>query len=216
MRTHLLLKNIAGAAFLGLLATGSSLAQQLRQVGNFEQLSASGACDVVLTQGPTTSVKVVTEPELERYIKTEVRDGVLTIYRDKDAPRNLFNNRKVTVHVSCPRLSGLRSSGASDITSTSTFEADSFTIVASGASDITLGLNARQLTVTASGASDIKLKGRAERQQVRLSGSSDYSATGLQSRYAEVQASGSSDAYVSAEQLKASASGASDIQNRRK
>ncbi len=206
----------AAAALLscGTLSVGH--AQQLRNVGPFDQLKASGACDVVLTQGPATTVKVVTEGELERYIKTDVQNGTLTIYRDKDAPSSWFNNKKVTVYVTCPRLRGIETSGASDVKSTSTFEADEFTIKASGASDVTLGLNTRRLTVTASGASDIDLKGRADRQQIRLSGSSDYNAYGLQSRQADVQASGSSDAYVSAEQLTSHASGASDIHNRRK
>ena len=71
------------------------------------------------------------------------------------------------MYVTCPRLSGIETSGASDIKSTSTFEADNFTIRASGASDVTLGLNTRQLTVTASGASDVELRGRADRQQVQ-------------------------------------------------
>ena len=214
MPTSSLLQNLAATVLLGLLSAGSSWAQQLRPVSSFDKLRASSACDVVLTQGAATSVKVVTDAELERYIKTEVANGVLVIYRAKDAPASLFNQKKVTVYVTCPRLTGLQASGASDIKSTSTFEADNFSIEASGASDVTLGLNTRQLTVTASGASDIKLTGRADRQQIRLSGSSDYHASNLQSQQADVQASGSSDAYVAAVQLTSRASGSSDIRNK--
>ncbi|MBT9393177.1 DUF2807 domain-containing protein [Hymenobacter sp. NST-14] len=216
MRTVSLLRAGAAVALLscGILSTGH--AQQRRSVGSFEKLRASGACDVVLTQGATTEVKVVTDGELEPYIKTEVQDGTLTIYRAKDAPSSWFSTHKVTVYVTCPRLRGIETSGASDVRSTSTFEADEFTIKASGASDVTLGLNTRQLTVTASGASDVELRGRADRQQVRLSGSSDYKASDLQSQQADVQASGASDASVSARQLTSHASGASDIHNRTK
>ena len=214
MRIVSLFRAGAAVALLSFCTLSAGHAQQRRSVGSFDKLRASGACDVVLTQGATTEVKVVTDGELERYIKTEVQNGTLTIYRDKDAPSSWFSTHKVTVYVTCPRLSGIETSGASDIKSSSTFEADNFTIKASGASDVTLGLNTRQLTVTASGASDVELRGRADRQQVRLSGSSDYNATNLQSQQADVQASGSSDAYVSAQQLTSHASGASDIHNK--
>ncbi|MFD2785784.1 head GIN domain-containing protein [Hymenobacter rubripertinctus] len=214
MRTDSFLRAGAAVTLFSLFTLSAGHAQQRRSVGNFDKLKASGACDVVLVQGATTEVKVVTDGELERYIKTEVQNGTLTIYRDKDAPSSWFGTHKVTVYVTCPRLSGIETSGACDIKSTSTFEADNFTIKASGASDVTLGLNTRLLTVTASGASDVELRGRADRQQVRLSGSSDYKATNLQSQQADVQASGSSDAYVSAAQLTSHASGASDIYNR--
>ncbi|WBA40805.1 head GIN domain-containing protein [Hymenobacter canadensis] len=217
MRTFSCFRSVAVAAVFSVVSVAAAQAQQLRAVGSFNKLQASGACDVVLVQGATTEVKVQTESDLEKYIVTEVQNGTLQIYRDKKAPSQLFNNKKVTVYVTCPRLTGIETSGASDIKSTSTFTADNFTIQASGASDVTLRLEAKMLTVRASGASDIKLAGRAERQQVQVSGSSDYHAAELQSRTADVQASGTSDASVFVEEsLTSRASGASDVRNKGK
>lgn len=217
MRTSSRFRFVAVAALCSVVSIAAAQAQQLRSVGTFDKLRASGACDVVLVQGATTAVKVQTESDLEKYIVTEVQNGTLLIYRDKKAPSQLFGHQKVTVYVTCPRLTSIETSGASDIKSTSTFTADDFRIQASGASDVTLRLTTKLLTVRASGASDIRLAGRAERQQVQVSGSSDYHAAELQSRTADVQASGASDAYVFVEEsLNSRASGASDVHNKGK
>ena len=217
MSTLSFLQSLAVAAAFSVVSVMTGQAQQLRSVGAFEKIKTSGACDVVLTQGSTTEVKVQADASIEKYIKTEVENGTLVIYREKNAPFQLMNNKKVTVYVTCPRLTGVETSGASDLKTESTFQADDFTIKASGASDVTLRLDAKNLTVNASGASDVRLAGRVERQQVQISGSSDYRASDLQSQTANVRASGASDAYVSVDgELSAQASGASDVHNKGK
>ncbi|UOR06514.1 DUF2807 domain-containing protein [Hymenobacter aerilatus] len=205
------------------LFAGSAAAQskQDRPLSAFSQLEASGATTVYLTQGPQTSVVVEALDEVQATTKTEVRDGVLRIYRDNEgmtaALRNLLKNDKngVKVYVTCPNLTALKLSGATDVKGQTPFTADAFAIQASGASDVTLQLNAKSLNVQASGASDVYLTGQVERQQVQVSGSSDYHAAKLVSQQATVQASGSSDAYVSAVRLESRASGSSDIHNRK-
>jgi len=208
---------------LGLLTIGSATAQnkQDRPIDAFSQIEASGATTIYLTQGPQTSVVVEAPAEAQSYIKTEVRNGVLRIYRESEGMtatlRNLLNNEKngVKIYVTCPRLTALKLSGATDVKSKTSFTADDFAIQASGASDVTMQLSAKSLTVHASGASDMHLSGQVERQQIHISGSSDYHAEKLVSQQATVAASGSSDAYVSAVRLSSHASGSSDIYNRK-
>lgn len=210
MKTATFFRTLTTAAILGASALAAA-AQQTRAVSSFQSIKASGAINLLLTQGPTTEVKVDAPAELLPRIKTEVQGNTLTIYREKGSVLS-WANEKVTVYITCPTLTGLEVSGASDVKSTTPFTADNFTIRASGASDVTMILNAKALTATASGASDLRLTGRVERQQVQISGSSDYQAYNLQSRTATVEASGASDAYVAvSEELSSRASGASDI-----
>lgn len=196
----------------------SVLAQtkQTRKPGSFEAISASGAVNVFLRQGSQTSVVVEASEEVQKYLVTEVENGVLRIYRDKDFSwRDLIGDSKdgkVNVYVTAPRLKALTVSGASEVKSESALTADDFNIKASGASEVTLSLRATSVTVSCSGASDVKLTGQVDRQKVSISGSSDYQAYSLQSRTAHVQASGASEAFVSVDgELTSSASGASDI-----
>ncbi len=196
----------------------SAVAQtkQTRKPGNFDGVSASGAVNVYLRQGNETSVVVEATEEALKYLKTEVDNGVLKIYRDKDFNwRDLMGDSKdgkVNVYITCPRLRLVTVSGASSVRGESAFTTDNFKLQSSGASDITMSVRAKSLEVSCSGASDVKLSGQADRQKVSVSGGSEYQAYSLQSRTATIQASGASEVYVSVDgEVTASASGASDI-----
>jgi hypothetical protein len=214
MKSFALLSSLA-ALLVGLSAC-SSVAQQQRSVGSFQMVKASGAINLYVRQGPTTKVEVDADQDVLESVKTEVRGNTLTIYRDKNfSLTSLLRSKTVKVYVTTPQLAGIEVSGASDVKGETPISADDFRINASGASDVTLTLNAKSLTTNASGASDVRLNGRVERQQVDISGSSDYRASDLRSRTASVQASGASDAYVYVDdELQARSSGASDVHNK--
>ena len=216
MKSFALLSSLATAALVSLSSCSSVAQQQQRTVDSFQMVKASGAINLYVRQGPTTKVEVDAAPEVLESVKTEVRGNTLTIYRDKGfSLTEMLRNKPVKVYVTTPQLSGIEVSGASDVKGETPISADDFRINASGASDVTLTLNAKSLTTNASGASDIRLDGRVERQQVDISGSSDYRASDLHSRKANVQASGASDAYVFVDdELQANSSGASDVHNK--
>ncbi len=68
--------------------------KQTRRPGNFSGVSASGAVNVFLRQGNATSVVVEATEEAQKYLITEVQNGVLKIYRDKDFSwRDLIGSR---------------------------------------------------------------------------------------------------------------------------
>lgn len=216
MNTLFALRTAVLSATCLALTAATALAQdgsaQLRPVGSFEQLRASGALNVVLRQGSATEVKVEAAPAVLASVRTVVEGNTLKVYREKTKGLSWGKAEKVTVYVTCPRLSSLDVSGASDVKGVSPFTAEQFSIRVSGASDVTLQLTARQLTAHASGASDLRLTGRVERQQVHVSGASDYRAYELQSQQAQVEASGASDAFVYVDgELDARSSGASDV-----
>lgn len=215
MKSFALLSFLATTT-LGCLSACSSAAQQQRSVDSFQLVKASGAVNLYVRQGPTTTVEVDAAPEVLESVKTEVRGNTLTIYRDKGfSLTEMLRNKPVKVYITTPQLSGIEVSGASDVKGETPISADDFRIRASGASDVTLTLNVKSLTTNASGASDIRLDGRVEHQQVDISGSSDYRASNLRSRKANVQASGASDAYVCVDdELLARSSGASDVHNK--
>ncbi|WP_022821778.1 head GIN domain-containing protein [Hymenobacter norwichensis] len=215
MKSFALLSVLATTALVGLSAC-SSVAQQQRSVGSFQMVKASGAINLYVRQGPTTKVEVDADQDVLESVKTEVRGNTLTIYRDKNfSLTQMLRSKTVKVYITTPQLAGIEVSGASDVKGETPISADDFRINASGASDVTLTLNAKSLTTNASGASDVRLDGRVERQQVDISGSSDYRASDLRSRTASVQASGASDAYVYVDdELQAHSSGASDVHNK--
>jgi hypothetical protein len=190
--------------------------KQTRKTGNFEAVSASGAVNVFLRQGSATSVVVEASEEVQKYLKTEVQSGTLKIYRDRDFNwRDLVGSSKensVNIYITCPALRAISVSGASAVKGQSTFAANDFKLQVSGASDLSLSIRAKSLEVSCSGASDVKLSGQADRQKVSISGGSEYAAYELQSKDAQIVASGASEAQVNIDgELSSTASGASDI-----
>lgn len=186
--------------------------KQTRNVGSFSGVDAGGALNVFIKQGATPSVVVETDQDLQDHIITEVKGGVLHIYREHQFKWNNWGRKKINVYITCTELNSLDVSGATDLKGESAFIADNFHLKASGASDVTISISAKKLSADASGASNVRLSGRADSQYIHVSGASDYEAFSLQSKQANVEASGSSDAQIAVdEDLTANVSGASDV-----
>lgn len=212
MKTLFLAAAVAAISFAS--CTAQAQVKQQRQLGSFQQVSSSGGIDVVLTQGPTSSVVVEAAAEAQEHLVTTVKGGTLEIGWERNySVRNLLiSKRKTVVHITCPKLTALSLSGGADAKGESSFSADDFRINASGGSDVSLSLNAKMLTIQASGGSDVALTGSVERQKVDVSGGSDYDGFNLKSTSATVNASGGSDVTVYVEEeISTSASGGSDI-----
>lgn len=87
-----------------------------RSVGSFHGIDASAGIQVLISQGNEEGVAVsVSDPEYADRIRTEVKSGVLHIYRDSDWRFwNQLKNFKATVYVSFKNLDKIEvSSGAS-------------------------------------------------------------------------------------------------------
>lgn len=202
-----------------LLATAAAQAQsrQPRTVAAFQAVQAGGGIDVFLTQGPTAAVVVEAAPEVQSHITTTVQGNTLQVGWEQDHSwRKMLSNKgtgKVSVYITCPRLTALGVSGGSDAKGETPFTAaDDLRLSASGGSDITVTVTAKSLSSHASGGGDITVSGRVERQEVSISGGSDYHAFALQSTTAEINASGGSDAAVLVSgELRTRASGGSAV-----
>jgi hypothetical protein len=87
-----------------------------RTVGSFHGIDASAGIQVLISQGNEEGVAVsVSDPEYADRIRTEVKSGILHIYRDNDWRFwNQLKNFKATVYVSFKNLDKIEvSSGAS-------------------------------------------------------------------------------------------------------
>jgi hypothetical protein len=186
--------------------------RQNRKVDAFRGVNISGALSATIRQGSQQSVEVEADEDILDKIITEVRGGVLKVYREDKANWKLFRNKNIRVYITCPELTSLEVHGASSVKGESDFVANDFKLTASGASHATLSLSTKKLNTHVSGASNVKISGRADSQQIDLSGASSYEAFDLVSNVAEVDASGASSAKIQVEEeLSADVSGASGI-----
>ena len=167
--------------------SGVEKAEQ-RTVGNFKGIEVSGACDVQVTCGKTTSVEISGDDNIVPLIKTEVKNGVLNIWHEG----SINPKTKLTVTVTTPDLQSVSSSGACDI--------------------VVNNLSNEAFTVDVSGAGSVEARGTTGKLTINISGATDVITKDLKAKKVEIDVSGASNAEVFAsEELRADVSGVGNI-----
>lgn len=188
-----------------------------RSLKNFQSIQVSHGIDLYLTQSSEEAVAVsAAKDEYRDKIITEVEDGVLKIYYEKENGGwnwgGDWGNRKLKAYVSVKTLERLSASGGSDVFCEGVIKAGDLKVQISGGSDLKGNFSCNLLALSASGGSDADLKGKAVNLKISASGGSDVDAYELSSETCQVHSSGGSDVNVNvSKSIDAHASGGSDI-----
>jgi hypothetical protein len=185
--------------------------KQDRQAGKFDGLRVSSGIDVYLKQTDNESITVETDENLQEYIKTEIKDGILNVYTDA----NIREAEMKRVYVTMKDINSLKTSSAGDIISETPIKTGNLRLSASSAGDIKLEVYVDRIDADLSSSGDMTLSGKADILDVSLSSAGDLNAYGLDVREADVSASSAGDADINvSEKLTARASSAGDINYR--
>ncbi|MDB5007162.1 MAG: hypothetical protein JWP45_1555 [Mucilaginibacter sp.] len=138
-----------------------------RKVGDFKRMTISGGFKVVLKQDSSMAIKITADDNLLKYIKTEVSGDRLRIF----SKRSLCNTGEIIVNVGVRNLDEVKASGAVEVESDGKITAQDLRFKLSGATKITMDLNAAHVTTSGSGATEVYLKGQATSHDIDLSGS---------------------------------------------
>lgn len=184
-----------------------------RSVGEYDRVALAGWFDVELVDGNEGELTLKGESNLLEYIKTEVKDGKLTIKQRKGVNLRPSNwNEGILITVPVEDVDGVSLSGSGDIVGKTTLKSDNFKTSISGSGDISLEIEAKRVDASMSGSGDMNLSGRATDFEVSVSGSGDIRAYDLEADFVDAQVSGSADIKITAnEMLKARVSGSGDI-----
>ena len=184
-----------------------------RSVGEYDRVALAGWFDVELIDGKEGELTITGEENLLEYIKTEVKDGKLTIKQKKGVNLRPSNwNEGIVIVVPVESVDGVSLSGSGDIEGKTVLKSDNFKTSISGSGDITLQVEAKSVDASMSGSGDINLSGKTTDFEVSVSGSGDIKAYDLEADFVDAQVSGSADIKVTAnEMLKARVSGSGDI-----
>lgn len=185
------------------------ITKQSHDVDNFDGIRVDGARTVVLTQGDQFSVEVETDSNIQEFVTVEVKNNTLYFgFNTKKIKR--YNELKF--YVTAPGFKHIKVSGASDVNTNGTLTGDNLKIVISGASDLKLDVDYKNITTKVSGASDITLIGTAVSNVVESSGASEFHGKKLITTSTVVHASGASTCFVNAKSnLTYEVSGASEV-----
>jgi len=183
-----------------------------RNVSGYHAISISGGIDLYLSQGNESVAVSASEIKYRDRIKTEVKNGVLTIWFDHNGVNWGHDDRRMKAYVSFKELDKLTASGGSDIDVDGAIKVNRLSVDISGGSDFEGKVEISELKVEASGGSDTKISGAVKSLDIVASGGSDFKGYDLTAEVCKLDASGGSDVYITvSKELSAEASGGSDV-----
>jgi hypothetical protein len=176
-------------------------------IQHFNQISVSGAFDVLLRQADVYYVKVETDENLFPNIDVRVTEGKLYL-----GSHEIRKYTKMKAYIGMPELIAIDASGATSVYSEDTLNGESLLLSISGASKANLLLNYSTIETGLSGASKLEMEGRANVHLAKVSGASKLDASGILTDSTICYASGAAKAVIrSQDYLETHTSGAAEV-----
>jgi hypothetical protein len=174
-----------------ILRGSGKVATESRNVSGFNSLSMAGLGDITVTQGQTESLTIEAEDNILPHIKTEVRNGALTISFDRDGWQDaILPSKPVRFNLAVKDLSSVTSSGLGNITAVS-LKTNKLTIKVTGAGNVKIDrLDTAEVSSSITGAGNIDLAGQVARQEITSEGAGNYRAADLNSQQAKITVKG--------------------------
>ena len=176
---------------------------------DFTGIKVSTGIDLFIRQGSTNAITVEADENLHDLIITEVKEGILKIYTDK----NIWKSKARKVYVTIENLTLLKASSGSNVKSESVINTNEIYIDASSGASIDIEVVAKSAVTEASSGSDVKIKGTTINHTARASSGSSINAYKLKSTNANASASSGASIHIYASKnmdAKASSGGAID------
>jgi len=187
---------------------------QDRHLTGFNAVDTQGSFDVVITQGPSESVKIDAPADVIDRVVTEVEDHTLKIHnkRHSGSDWSWTGHKKIVVYVTVRDINAVGISGSGNVSFKDGLRAKSLNISVSGSGDVIGKVETGELACDISGSGNMKLSGHAETSSVAVSGSGDYSGHDVTTVSTTVQVSGSGNASINASSsITAATSGSGDV-----
>jgi hypothetical protein len=218
IKKHILLLAVFAATGLMSFAQAGKVINdknaEKRSVKGFHAIDISSGIDLYLSQGGDEAVAVsASDPSYRDKIRTEVENGTLKIFLDKNGDHWGWGDHKLKAYVSFKDLDALRASGGSDIYAEDGIRGGKLVIELSGGSDMRAKADiSGSLTLTQTGGSDSYISGTVSSLTVHASGGSDMHGYDLATQVCNVVVSGGSDVHILVnKELNVNASGGSDV-----
>ncbi|WP_430928965.1 head GIN domain-containing protein [Polaribacter marinivivus] len=174
----------------------------------FTKIKVSTGLDLYLSQGSKNKVTLEADENLHDIIITEVNDGVLKIYSEK----NIWQAKARKVYVTVKNLEGLTATSGSDVYTEDVLKVETIKVSATSGADIRIALDADTVETSATSGSDIRISGTANNHTSSANSGASIEAYKLISKNATVQVSSGADINIYAsESINAKASSGGDI-----
>lgn len=187
---------------------GNVVTQKRSISQSFDEVESKTGIKVVLEQSTNQEITVKTDENLQSILKTEIKNGVLSIYFDK----NNIDAEEKTVFVKMPNISKIRASSGSSIESSTSIKSEELELKTSSGSEMNVVLNVVVLNCESSSGSEITARGKAKYVLSKSSSGSSIDLKSVETQTANCKSSsGSSTKINPIEKLDADASSGGSI-----
>jgi Putative auto-transporter adhesin, head GIN domain len=189
---------------------------QVRNVGEFDAVSVSGAIELFISQGESKVAVSAADMEKVNELETYVENRTLYIrFKTKKSwwsDQWNTSGRNYRAYVSAEQIKSIVSSGSGNIRIEGTLKSPEMEIEISGSGNISGMIQTENLEITQSGSSNIKLSGEASNAKFECSGSGNIQSPELIIDVCDVEMSGSGNAELTVnKEISASISGSGNI-----
>jgi hypothetical protein len=200
--------NVVNSLTGGISGNGNVVSTNRTVSEKFDVIEAKTGITVIIEQSQNVAIEAKTDENLQEHLKTEVVNGVLSIYFDE----NINTADERTVYVKVPSLRKISSSSGASVESVSTIKSENLDLKSSSGSEIKLSVNSRNLTCDSSSGSKITANGKSENLRTESSSGSSIELNELEVANAVCKSSSGSSTKVNPlESLDADASSGSSI-----
>jgi hypothetical protein len=204
----LLFLTMTSCFFDGVKGNRNVVTEQRKISSDFDAIDVSQGIDVYLTIGQKVSLSLEADENLHDIIITEVKDGTLHIYAEK----NIWSAKRRRVYVTALSINEVTASSGANVKSENTIKAEDFEVRATSGSDVDLLLKVENLTCKTTSGADAKLKGRATNFTAKSTSGGSIKAKGLEANNCNAKATSGADIYISVDnELTAEATSGGDI-----
>ena len=175
---------------------------------DFTKVRVSTGIELIIDQGSEVSLTVEADENLHDIIITEVEDGKLKIYTEK----NIWKSASKKVYLTVNTLEELKASSGSNIKTSNVLKVTNLNVGSSSGASVNLDINATNVISDSSSGSTMKIKGEASTHETEASSGSSINAYRLVSKNVTAKvSSGASISVYASENINGRASSGGSI-----
>jgi len=175
---------------------------------DFDAIHTSYGINVKLAIGSNASLTLEADENLHDIIRTEVEDGVLRIYAEK----NIYSAKKRTVYLTAKEVNVIKATSGSSVTSENTIKTEEFKVSTTSGANVNLELETESTSSSATSGSNIRLSGKTQKLTASSTSGANVRAKSLEAKICEARAtSGSVMSVHATQELDAKATSGANI-----
>jgi hypothetical protein len=192
----------------GIKGNGNVISEDREISSNFDAIKVQQGITLYLTQGNETTVNVEADENILELLVTEVKNGELKVYFEK----NVYRAKERNVYLTTSDISKIRTSSGAYVKSENTIQTTSLDLDSSSGSSIKIAVNAKDVSSDCSSGANIDVVGKVETFSAEASSGSAIDAEKLKAIDVFAKASSGANIDVSVSgKLTAKASSGGDI-----